>query len=78
VRPDKLSNQLIAEITGRLGIIAEGHTLALRSVLPHLADQLRHSIPVLFASRIVELLDVMRSLYCVGLAYRSQRPKVAA
>jgi hypothetical protein len=37
-------------------------------VLPHLADQLRHGIPVLVAAGVVELLKVMCGLCCVGLA----------
>lgn len=36
-------------------------------MLPHLADQLGDSIPVLFATSIVELLDIMRRFYRVGL-----------
>lgn len=45
-------------------------TCALRGVLPHLADQLRHGIPVVVAAGIVELLDVMRGLDGVGLGVR--------
>ena len=36
-------------------------------MLPHLADKFRHGIPVLFATSVVELLEVMRSFDCVGL-----------
>jgi len=36
-------------------------------MLPHLADQLRDSIPVVLAAGVVELLDVARSFGCVGL-----------
>lgn len=36
-------------------------------MLPHLADQLGNSIPVLFATSIVELLDIIRRFYRVGL-----------
>ena len=43
------------------------HTGPVRGVLPHLADQLRHRIPVVLASRIVELLNIARGFGCVGL-----------
>jgi hypothetical protein len=36
-------------------------------MLPHLAGQLRDSIPVVLAARVVELLDVARSFGCVRL-----------
>jgi hypothetical protein len=38
-------------------------------VLAHFADQLGHGIPVLIATGIVELLQVVRGLGCVGLDY---------
>jgi hypothetical protein len=42
-------------------------------VLPHLADQLGDGIPVLVAAGVVELLEVMRGLGCVGLEWACQR-----
>lgn len=38
-------------------------------VFPHFADQLRHGIPILVATGIVELLDVMRGFDCVRLGF---------
>lgn len=50
------------------GEIGRGrHTNPVRGMLPHFADQLGHSIPVLIAASIIELLDVMRGLDCVRL-----------
>jgi hypothetical protein len=45
----------------------EGHTGPVWGVLPHLADQLGHGIPVLVAAGIVEQLEVMGGLDWVGL-----------
>ena len=45
----------------------EVRTGAVWGVFPHLADQLGHGIPVLIAAGVVELLDVMGGLNCVGL-----------
>lgn len=42
-------------------------TCPVRGMLPHLADQLRHGIPILVTAGIVKLLDVMGGLGCVGL-----------
>ena len=42
-------------------------TGAVWGVFPHLAGQLGHGIPVLVAAGVIELLDVMGGLGCVGL-----------
>lgn len=54
-----------------LGEWVEERTDSVWGVLAHLSDQLGHSIPVLVAAGIVELLDVVCGFDCVGLGVRT-------
>ena len=63
--------EVSVQAQGQQHIHAWGHgrrrTCSIRRMLPHLADQFGDSIPVIFATSIVELLDIIRRFYRVGL-----------
>jgi hypothetical protein len=62
------SSQFLHLPAGPGGLRVAGHTIAIRGMFLDLPDELRHSVPIALAARLIQQLDIMGRLRLLALS----------